>query len=76
MNYAMFLPGNPREMVDAFCAVGPVDRVRAKVQERKELLDTTIWLSRRLAQPVSSRITTGRSCWKCLRVEKEGKNQK
>ncbi len=32
----------PREMVDAFCAVGPIDRVRAKIQEREGLLDTTI----------------------------------
>lgn len=32
----------PREMVDAFCAVGPIDRVRAKVQEREGLLDTVI----------------------------------
>lgn len=31
-----------REMVDAFCAVGPVDRVRAKVAEREGLLDTVI----------------------------------
>jgi hypothetical protein len=32
----------PRAMVDAFCAVGPVDRVRAKVNERAGLLDTVI----------------------------------
>lgn len=32
----------PRELVDAFCAVGPVDRVRAKIQEREGLLDTVI----------------------------------
>jgi hypothetical protein len=32
----------PHEMVDAFCAVGPIDRVRAKVQEREGLLDTVI----------------------------------
>ncbi len=32
----------PREMVDAFCAVGPLDRVRAKVNEREGLLDTVI----------------------------------
>jgi alkanesulfonate monooxygenase SsuD/methylene tetrahydromethanopterin reductase-like flavin-dependent oxidoreductase (luciferase family) len=32
----------PRELVDTFCAVGPVDRVRAKVAEREGLLDTVI----------------------------------
>jgi alkanesulfonate monooxygenase SsuD/methylene tetrahydromethanopterin reductase-like flavin-dependent oxidoreductase (luciferase family) len=32
----------PQDMVDAFCAVGPVDRVRAKVKEREGLLDTVI----------------------------------
>jgi len=32
----------PRELVDAFCAVGPIDRVRAKVREREGLLDTVI----------------------------------
>lgn len=32
----------PDEMVDAFCAVGPLDRVRAKLNEREGLLDTTI----------------------------------
>jgi hypothetical protein len=32
----------PREMVDAFCAVGPLNRVRAKVQDREGLLDTVI----------------------------------
>lgn len=32
----------PKEMVDTFCAVGPVDRVRAKVNEREGLLDTVI----------------------------------
>lgn len=32
----------PKDMVDAFCAVGPVDRVRAKVRERDGLLDTVI----------------------------------
>lgn len=32
----------PREMVDAFCAVGPIDRVRDKLHEREGLLDTTI----------------------------------
>ena len=32
----------PRDMVDAFCAVGPVDRVRAKINEREGLLDTVI----------------------------------
>ncbi len=32
----------PKDMVDAFCAVGPVDRVRAKVDEREGLLDTVI----------------------------------
>jgi alkanesulfonate monooxygenase SsuD/methylene tetrahydromethanopterin reductase-like flavin-dependent oxidoreductase (luciferase family) len=32
----------PREMVDAFCAVGSVDRVRARVRERQALLDTVI----------------------------------
>jgi probable F420-dependent oxidoreductase len=32
----------PPEMVDAFCAVGPVDRVRARVKERQGLLDTVI----------------------------------
>ena len=32
----------PNEMVDAFCAVGPIDRVRAKLNEREGLLDTTI----------------------------------
>ena len=32
----------PKDMVDAFCAVGPVDRVRAKVNEREGLLDTVI----------------------------------
>lgn len=32
----------PTEMVDAFCAVGPIDRVRAKVKEREGLLDTVI----------------------------------
>ena len=30
------------DMVDAFCAVGPIDRVRAKIDEREGLLDTTI----------------------------------
>jgi probable F420-dependent oxidoreductase len=39
----------PHEMVDAFCAVGPIDRVRAKVQEREGLLDTVI-----LAVPATS----------------------
>jgi probable F420-dependent oxidoreductase len=39
----------PPEMVDAFCAVGPVDRVRAKVKERENLLDTVI-----LAVPATS----------------------
>jgi hypothetical protein len=29
-------------MVDAFCAVGPVDRVRERVKEREGLLDTVI----------------------------------
>jgi probable F420-dependent oxidoreductase len=32
----------PPEMVDAFCAVGPLDRVRARVREREGLLDTVI----------------------------------
>jgi hypothetical protein len=32
----------PHEMVDAFCAVGSLDRVRAKVREREGLLDTVI----------------------------------
>ena len=32
----------PNEMVDAFCAVGPIDRVRAKLNEREGVLDTTI----------------------------------
>ncbi|MCZ6719731.1 MAG: LLM class flavin-dependent oxidoreductase [Gammaproteobacteria bacterium] len=32
----------PNEMVDAFCAVGPIDRVRAKINAREGLLDTTI----------------------------------
>lgn len=32
----------PPEMVDAFCAVGPVDRVRTKVREREGLLDTVV----------------------------------
>ena len=32
----------PDDMVDAFCAVGPLDRVRAKLAEREGLLDTTI----------------------------------
>lgn len=32
----------PHEMVDALCAVGSVDRVRAKVQAREGLLDTVI----------------------------------
>jgi probable F420-dependent oxidoreductase len=32
----------PHEMIDAFCAVGPLDRVRAKVREREGLLDTVI----------------------------------
>lgn len=32
----------PAEMVDAFCAVGPVDRVRGLVKEREGLLDTVI----------------------------------
>lgn len=32
----------PKDMVDAFCAVGPADRVRAKVNERQGLLDTVI----------------------------------
>jgi len=39
----------PREMVDAFCAVGPIERVRAKVKEREGLLDTVI-----LAVPATS----------------------
>ena len=32
----------PNEMVDAFCAVGPIGSVRAKLNEREGLLDTTI----------------------------------
>ena len=32
----------PNEMVDAFCVVGPIDRVRAKINEREGLLDATI----------------------------------
>jgi probable F420-dependent oxidoreductase len=32
----------PPEMVDAFCAVGPVDRVRRALAERDGLLDTVI----------------------------------
>ncbi len=32
----------PPEMVDAFCAVGPIDRVRARVKEREGFLDTVI----------------------------------
>lgn len=32
----------PPEMVDAFCAVGPVDRVRSSLKEREGLLDTVI----------------------------------
>ncbi len=32
----------PRELIDAFCAVGPIDRVRGRLNERKGLLDTTI----------------------------------
>lgn len=32
----------PPEMVDAFCAAGPVDRVRARIAERAGLLDTVI----------------------------------
>jgi alkanesulfonate monooxygenase SsuD/methylene tetrahydromethanopterin reductase-like flavin-dependent oxidoreductase (luciferase family) len=32
----------PREMVDAFCAVGPIDRVRAKLQERDPYMETAI----------------------------------
>lgn len=32
----------PQEMIEAFCAVGPVDRVRTKVQERTGLLDTVL----------------------------------
>lgn len=32
----------PPEMVDDFCAVGPVDRVRASVAEREGLLDTVM----------------------------------
>lgn len=32
----------PKEMVDAFCGVGSVDRVRAKVNKREGLLDTVI----------------------------------
>ncbi|MBI3796247.1 MAG: hypothetical protein HY268_04655, partial [Deltaproteobacteria bacterium] len=39
----------PPEMVDAFCAVGAVERVRAKVKEREGLLDTVI-----LAVPATS----------------------
>lgn len=31
-----------REMVDTFCAVGPIDRVRARVADRAGLLDTVI----------------------------------
>ena len=30
------------DMVDAFCAVGPIVRPRAKIDEREGLLDTTI----------------------------------
>src|SRR6266851_3191813 len=32
----------PREMVDAFAAVGPIDRVRERLQARAGLLDTVI----------------------------------
>jgi probable F420-dependent oxidoreductase len=32
----------PRELVDNFCAVGPADRVRARVAEREGLLDAVI----------------------------------
>jgi alkanesulfonate monooxygenase SsuD/methylene tetrahydromethanopterin reductase-like flavin-dependent oxidoreductase (luciferase family) len=32
----------PPEMIDAFCAAGPADRVRAIVREREGLLDTVI----------------------------------
>ena len=39
----------PNEMVDTFCAVGPVERVRARVGERAGLLDTVI-----LAVPTST----------------------
>jgi alkanesulfonate monooxygenase SsuD/methylene tetrahydromethanopterin reductase-like flavin-dependent oxidoreductase (luciferase family) len=39
----------PHDMVDAFCAVGSIDRVRAKVREREGLLDTVI-----LAVPATS----------------------
>ncbi len=39
----------PPEMIEAFCAVGPIDRVRARVKEREGLLDTVI-----LAVPATS----------------------
>jgi len=32
----------PREMIDAFAAVGPIDRVRERVRSREGLLDTVI----------------------------------
>lgn len=32
----------PRELIDAFCAVGPIDRVQGRLSERKGLLDTII----------------------------------